>query len=1090
MSQADKQNDATEPIPEGLVLEPPQVISAEELMEKVEDDKTVRVNDFNVPFKREICLYDFAINSYDQNEDKVYAFDGWYRTYIRRGNTVIKVSDSSKKVLESFYGRKGFEKFFDLHYEYIQYNLKEIADFNGFALADVDMHYNMYDIVFQEAYKGIEDHKKIALYKLVKANGENAQVSWVKSLDAWLIASKNVSLLARNEQDAQSYKAQRFKFARLIAKEWFKVIEKMNNDGLLNELKEYMDGKTFVGEYCGNQAYQHLTKYTEINIYFVAIVENNSIRTCLPPPEVFAVFEKYKLTHVNYQDMGVYDSWTALNQALKEVYANVSKASIESEEEGSVVYIVETDKEGKHHTLSLSKLKTLEYRIYRKLREKLRNFISQKGDNYRPWNDFYAKFREEVEGLCIDFQPPLPLDYYFNIAAEAFMFGETYHSQSSLIHDQYITFLSLLLYCVGQNQKLTPAYFTEESIQKVLLIPWAEHYSQYNAIEKKAPIVIPSVEEVIPIQKAKTYVIVPVGIPGMGKTYLLNTFRKLVEGNSCEFSMLSSDEVRKECMDKLSKRNKKLKFDELYDRTGKDARNLFNDRLVNLISTSDQKKTKAHFIFVDKNHPPNAFKGTIDLIKNNGAHLDLEIIALTPLIGDKVLTYEEQGKAYEYPFSTNFFFHCLDRVQGRKDHPTLPGGGVKTLGILIMFLHMYRNIQLNHESLLRSGFNRLLQVPFTNEASPATISSELMEVLFEVLKATKPGNMCNEKNLIERMNQIFEKERIQFKDPDPTLVEQCTEKFFNEEIIPNLPTFDDTAAEPIDEEKPTMGMVVKSEKIVDLAEEEGHIILETEKRMEKPAEQMVDETLAIFKSVESIVEKQVETITEEITEAEKLIENLIEKCVDDQKGDYKPDKIPLYLGLFATTNPAHPIREYVIKGLQYLVKVYPQDELLTEELGELEQGASAQLQMINDIHITTLFIGKDQKKTQTDYFKTFSPGFKMDLQICGMVIVPGKIATGICYPDQSVIKIENKFPHVTLMKGQWAPKVSNEMLEAIFGGGGPLEKNYRDKELIHMQEFSYKTNVKTRNGQKGTAYVVKTPANLEIKLVAKTSDDA
>lgn len=57
------------------------------------------------------------------------------------------------------------------------------------------------------------------------------------------------------------------------------------------------------------------------------------------------------------------------------MYKEVSEASIHSEEEGAVLYFVADYNEPNERILSLGKLKTLEYRVLRKLREKLRNFI-------------------------------------------------------------------------------------------------------------------------------------------------------------------------------------------------------------------------------------------------------------------------------------------------------------------------------------------------------------------------------------------------------------------------------------------------------------------------------------------------------------------------------------------------------------------------------------------------------------------------------------------------------------------------------------------------------------------------------------------
>jgi ATP-dependent RNA circularization protein (DNA/RNA ligase family) len=124
----------------------------------------------------------------------------------------------------------------------------------------------------------------------------------------------------------------------LIAKEWFRHVNRIKKICLLNESKECMNGKTFVGEDCGNQQYQHLVKDTEVDIYFVAIVENNNDVTCLPPSEAFPIFEKFGLTHVKYYDMGAYDNWQAFNESLKQIYIDVSQATSDSEDVGSVIY--------------------------------------------------------------------------------------------------------------------------------------------------------------------------------------------------------------------------------------------------------------------------------------------------------------------------------------------------------------------------------------------------------------------------------------------------------------------------------------------------------------------------------------------------------------------------------------------------------------------------------------------------------------------------------------------------------------------------------------------------------------------------------
>ena len=74
----------------------------------------------------------------------------------------------------------------------------------------------------------------------------------------------------------------------------------------IDELKSFLDNKTLIAEYCGNQAYQHLVRYTEIDLIFYAIVENESTVTTIDPAEAFEIFQKFGLTHVDYKICGVY----------------------------------------------------------------------------------------------------------------------------------------------------------------------------------------------------------------------------------------------------------------------------------------------------------------------------------------------------------------------------------------------------------------------------------------------------------------------------------------------------------------------------------------------------------------------------------------------------------------------------------------------------------------------------------------------------------------------------------------------------------------------------------------------------------------
>lgn len=66
-----------------------------------------------------------------------------------------------------------------------------------------------------------------------------------------------------------------------------------------------MQGKTFIGEYCGYKEKQHITIYDDIDIIFYSITINNYEGLCLPVEEAFEIFDKFNLKKVK---MDKYDN--------------------------------------------------------------------------------------------------------------------------------------------------------------------------------------------------------------------------------------------------------------------------------------------------------------------------------------------------------------------------------------------------------------------------------------------------------------------------------------------------------------------------------------------------------------------------------------------------------------------------------------------------------------------------------------------------------------------------------------------------------------------------------------------------------------
>jgi len=163
-----------------------------------------------------------------------------------------------------------------------------------------------------------------------------------------------------------------------------------------------------------------------------------------------------------------------------------------------------------------------------------------------------------------------------------------------------------------------------------------------------------------------------------------------------------------------------------------------------------------------------------------------------------------------------------------------------------------------------------------------------------------------------------------------------------------------------------------------------------------------------------------------------------------------------------------------------LSKIHPENKLIEENLNEIKSNELRNLQYPKkDFHVTSLFIGKDRSKTKTLNYTTFQEGIQVDVSLVAIAYVPNFIMTGICFVDQSKIKVENEFPHVTLMTGKWQAKESNSLLTALCGKEGPLHTEYTKHQFEKIPEFCGIYKVKVGN-QDVQAYVFKCMPNLTL----------
>lgn len=209
-----------------------------------------------------------------------------------------------------------------------------------------------------------------------------------------------------------------------MAHVWFDKIEAMQKSEpqKLNELKGHLSHNTLIGEYIGSADHQHLVKYSRVTIIFYAVVSNNSNDDCWPCDQAWKLFDHYGLDKVDAVSLGTFTQFEVMADSLCKVFKDVAKSEIAKDEEGNVLYFVKKGKDGKDQVLALSKLKTLEYRLFRKMREKLRNFYVADRKSDAPKSEIIKKFKREAKELSDEHELPRPLEYYIQLFTCAFDF--------------------------------------------------------------------------------------------------------------------------------------------------------------------------------------------------------------------------------------------------------------------------------------------------------------------------------------------------------------------------------------------------------------------------------------------------------------------------------------------------------------------------------------------------------------------------------------------------------------------------------------------------------------------------------------------
>jgi hypothetical protein len=281
--------------------------------------------------------------------------------------------------------------------------------------------------------------------------------------------------------------SERFEYARKIAHTWFSMIKAVKD---LDLLKQLLAEHTAVGEYCGNVNLQHMVKYDKEIIFFYALVRKDAADLCVPVERAFLQMQTADLPTVSYSKQATCTSVEELSKKLHELFLKTARASMESSGEGSVLYMVQKNKDSHQQTtVALAKLKTLEYRLYRKLREKMKNMMQRKWSAEDTVNRFMKDMKPLFEELEDLYQTEAPkykrlAEAMADVVSKSGLAGEG-------IHNRYIDIIHTTQACIDGKRNITKEEI--ESLKKKKVAA-AKHASD-DEVEAQDPREAPQGEQ-------------------------------------------------------------------------------------------------------------------------------------------------------------------------------------------------------------------------------------------------------------------------------------------------------------------------------------------------------------------------------------------------------------------------------------------------------------------------------------------------------------------------------------------------------------------------------------------------------------------
>ena len=238
---------------------------------------------------------------------------------VRDGNSLLLkyCADEENKVESVTTLRCGLPRFFNLSADSVR-----SERFTSLATNEEQAYYQ-YETLAQ-VRRALMEGAQVELISSLKTNGDCAHLTWSTELDAWVITSQNVSIVAKNEKEVKTlYPEQtRYFLARKIALCWMRKLKSLSQERL-DALKSDLAECVFVGDFIGNRELINLINYARETIMFHSVVRKSrdvsiARETFYGEPNSFEILQRHSgsIDVVPSRNFGTFSSYEDLCSEL------------------------------------------------------------------------------------------------------------------------------------------------------------------------------------------------------------------------------------------------------------------------------------------------------------------------------------------------------------------------------------------------------------------------------------------------------------------------------------------------------------------------------------------------------------------------------------------------------------------------------------------------------------------------------------------------------------------------------------------------------------------------------------------------------